>query len=672
MNKRQGLFCLVLVILFGLGFPVYSFAKKSNDPNVKQWSYKDLGVYNAWDYAVGSKDVIVAIVDNGFDTFHPDLYQNVWKNEDEIDGNGIDDDKNGYIDDVWGWNFVFKDTDGNGYISNEEAVGSNNPRPSVLDYNPVALNSMVIHHGTAVAGIIGSVGNNLEEGSGINWNIRMMNLKVVSNDGSGESRGLAQAIRYAVDNGADVINISMVTGLLEENVQDALEYAYKNNVALVAAAGNNARFLNTAPLYPVCTDYVTKVNMVLGVSAINEEHKKAYFSNFGSDCIDITAPGVNVSTTMRYAPRYGLTEKYGGGWDGTSFATPFVSGAIALVKSIQPTWSVDKLYEAVIKTVHRTPPEDPEAYTHLFGAGLLQIDKAVEYAISMLPRIPKGKTLTAVDLSSGFMEFLNTKDGSQDIFSKSIVKNGKSFSSYNDGENKFVVLDKIYSGIRLTVLDNEWKQTNVFDLPLSGVYGVVMADVIGDMSPELIIYPKGKNNTLFYVYSEKGELLKTYTGDFEHTGISLGVLTGINKSEIFVSYKKVENYIVVRFNENFEIEKEISLSFFSTLPNLVAGDIDGDNKDEMIIASGPGQAPFVSIYEQDGTWTRTFYATVPSYTSGFSTTVMDYDGDGEDDIAVYPLSGGKIIVWNSNIKKIAEFNMLEGKASSGIQLFTTK
>ena len=136
------LFGLVLIIIL---MPCVVVAKIPNDPGAEQWAFADLGVYQAWDYFTGSTDVVVAIIDNGFDTFHPDLRNNLWQNKKEIRNNQIDDDENGYIDDVYGWNFL---------------DNNNDPRPSVLGLADYEKKEALFNHGTLVAGIIGAVGNN--------------------------------------------------------------------------------------------------------------------------------------------------------------------------------------------------------------------------------------------------------------------------------------------------------------------------------------------------------------------------------------------------------------------------------------------------------------------------------------------------------------------------------
>src|SRR3989339_2066424 len=159
---------LLLAIIFS---PMVVLAKVPNDPYFSQWSFEDTGVYKAWDYGTGSRDVVVAIIDNGFDTFHPDLIDNVWKNENEISQNGIDDDKNGYIDDYYGWNFL---------------ENNNDPRPNVSNLTEDEKKAGVFNHATIVAGIIGAKGNNGLDGAGINWEVRLMNLKILGNNGTGQ------------------------------------------------------------------------------------------------------------------------------------------------------------------------------------------------------------------------------------------------------------------------------------------------------------------------------------------------------------------------------------------------------------------------------------------------------------------------------------------------------
>ena len=245
-NIRQKNKLLWLILIGVFLFPVSAMAQLPNDPNVHQWSYELLNVAHAWDYTQGSQDVVVAIIDNGFDTFHPDLFANVWQNKNEIAGNGLDDDNNGYIDDVYGWDFHDPLRDEPGYADGTFSLGDNDPRPDVLSLAAKGIEvRRHFHHGTVVAGIIGAVGNNSFDGAGINWHVRLMNLKVTDdNTGQGRISALAEAILYAVNNGADIINFSVV-GSDDERMRQAIAYAYDHGVAMVAASGNSMFNLNS-------------------------------------------------------------------------------------------------------------------------------------------------------------------------------------------------------------------------------------------------------------------------------------------------------------------------------------------------------------------------------------------------------------------------------------------
>lgn len=367
----------ISALLVGLILPAQLFAV-SNDPFVEQDAYGLIDVYDAWKYTTGSRDVVVAVIDNGFDHYHPDLIENVWNNSDEIPRNGIDDDANGYIDDIVGWNFVPEDRNNDGEITGDELRGNNNPRPSIDESD-----TLVSGHGTAVAGLIGATGHNGLLGAGLNWRVSLMNLKIVGNSGNGTIQYVPDAIRYAVDNGADVISMSIV-GYVEDAtaISNAVQYAYEKDVVVVAAAGNNIVDLNTTPIYPICSDAGTDVSSIIGVSAVSAGRAFARFSNYGSDCIDITAPGIGVSSTVRYANNLtsSLTVQYRGNLQGTSFATPLVSGTAALIRSRFPELSAAQVIDAILGSTSKTPPQDEVLYANLFGAGLLQVSGALERA----------------------------------------------------------------------------------------------------------------------------------------------------------------------------------------------------------------------------------------------------------------------------------------------------
>jgi subtilisin family serine protease len=175
--------------------PVSVLARTPNDPRLadQQMMWSQINAPTAWDITTGSKQVIVAIIDTGFDSWHDDLSPNVWVNKKEIPDNDIDDDRNGYIDDIHGWNFV---------------ENNNNPRTSVFEAGD---DPESVRHGTIIAGLIGARGDNGRDGTGLNWNVQMMPLRAINSRGSGAISNVIKAVDYAVAEGADVISMSFVS-----------------------------------------------------------------------------------------------------------------------------------------------------------------------------------------------------------------------------------------------------------------------------------------------------------------------------------------------------------------------------------------------------------------------------------------------------------------------------
>jgi len=278
----------------------------------QQWALNqtndcDIDAPEAWDIETGDSNIVIAIVDTGVDYNHPDLAANIWDNIAES-LNGIDDDSNGYIDDIRGWDFYNKD---------------NNP---IDDYG----------HGTHCSGIASAVTNNSVGIAGICWNCTIMPIKI------GGSYGIpldaaADGIIYAADNGADVISMSWGGYFTSTLISDAIDYAYEKGAALVAAAGNSNTDMK---LYPAAYDNV------IAVAATNSTDEKADFSNYGN-WIDLAAPGVDIYSTMPtyevfMNDNYGYSQNYDT-CNGTSMACPFVSGLAGLILSKNSSFSPDEI-----------------------------------------------------------------------------------------------------------------------------------------------------------------------------------------------------------------------------------------------------------------------------------------------------------------------------------------
>lgn len=671
---------LVIVTLIALMFPHELFAKLSSDPYVQQWGYTDVKAYGAWDYTTGSKDVIVAVIDNGFDANHPDLKDNVWKNQKEIENNGIDDDTNGYVDDVWGWNFV-----GN----------NNDPVPSVANLTEVQKQEGIFHHGTVVAGIIGGVGDNSVAGAGINWKVRLMNIKVIDNSGSGDLVLLSRAIRYAVDNGASVINISMVGDSSEPELVRAFEYASDKGVVVVAAAGNDSRFLDATPRFPACVDAYLDKQLVLGVSAVGESHHLASFSNYGSRCIDLAAPGVHILSDMRFDITAGLPDLYGGYWNGTSFSAPFVSGAAALVKALQPSWKATEIYNTLLGTVHKTPPVDEGVYAHLFGRGLLQIDKAVVAALSGIvptlgPRVlapppvaievvpapapdikqpqspvpplvtpqplppiavPESLGLFLFESNSGFgdmYDYVSSGLGTAKEQKNLVFFQGlESFARYKNKsiESRYGVLyfrADGYSVIR--TFDKNFQRIGGFRKMLNFPSTLIFADVIGDREPEVVLAPKVADTLLFSVSDKNGNELFSVTSTQKHTGVSITRKHDavLDKEVIAVLYKQGAQVFLDEYKGRGELLRRTELSPKTELGGLFYGDVDGDGIGEYAAFIIAEHTLWVRYYDNNGKLiVRTPIFQFLNKEEKANISFDDFDSDGKYEILANEKNGGR-------------------------------
>ncbi|MGD9215640.1 MAG: S8 family serine peptidase [Desulfobacteraceae bacterium] len=219
----------------------------------------DMDGPQAWDINTGAGEVIVAVVDTGCDIQHPDLAANIWYNSDEIPGDGIDNDRNGYIDDVFGWDFA--DNDNNPY----DASG----------------------HGTHVAGLIAAVGDNDRGIAGVAWQARIMPVRAMNGFDVGTTADAIDAIEYAVDNGAKIINCSWGGS----GFSYALRHVIDNADALfVCASGNNGQNADTNAYYPAGYDSPN----IISVAATDQMDQLAWFSNYGTATVDVAAPGVRV------------------------------------------------------------------------------------------------------------------------------------------------------------------------------------------------------------------------------------------------------------------------------------------------------------------------------------------------------------------------------------------
>ncbi len=265
----------------------------------------DIDAVEAWDVYTGTSDVLVAVIDTGVDYDHPDLVDNIWTNPGEIPGNGIDDDNNGWVDDIHGYDFYNNDAD-------------------PMDDNG---------HGSHCSGTIGGVGNNGIGVAGVAWDVSIMGLKFLSSGGSGSTADAVSCVEYATAMGVDIMSNSWGGGPFETVLETAIADANAAGIFFIAAAGNSGSDNDVNPHYP--SSY--EVPNVIAVMATNHNDQRVvepgwWTSSIGATSVDIAAPGLHIWSTT---PNNTYSD-----YSGTSMATPHVAGAVALLRGRFPNISV--------------------------------------------------------------------------------------------------------------------------------------------------------------------------------------------------------------------------------------------------------------------------------------------------------------------------------------------
>ncbi len=354
----------------------------------KQWGLLKAGFPDAWQKTTGSKNNIVAVIDTGVDATHEDL-KNI------------------------------------NYVPGFDFIAHKSIQPGV--------NSDDNGHGTLVAGVLGASVNNGIGIAGTNWQISVMPIKALDLNGKGDTVSVSEAIIWATDHGAQFINLS-IGGIgfgHDTTLAGAVTYAFNKNVLIVAAAGNDVATtggnLDQSPIFPICDD--NNYNMVIGVAATDQNDIKPEFSNYGKNCIDVTAPGKRILSTINIDPlnktRSPNSYAYA---SGTSLAVPFVIGQAALIKSLYPQATNIQIRGRIITTADAVDNLNlsqcgGQSCRGLLGAGRINVPKSIQSAISQ--DFAEGDLLKITDLNGAVYQIF----GGQKRLVSSFVNNQRFFGA---------------------------------------------------------------------------------------------------------------------------------------------------------------------------------------------------------------------------------------------------
>ncbi|OGF25521.1 hypothetical protein A2331_01485 [Candidatus Falkowbacteria bacterium RIFOXYB2_FULL_34_18] len=647
-----------------------------------QWYLKKIKAPEAWNTVRESSGVVIAIIDTGVQIDHPDLRDNIWKNKKEIPDNGIDDDRNGFIDDVFGWDFVNNLAD---------------PRPKFKE----GYTQDGIIHGTVVAGIAAASGNNASGITGVSWNTKIIPLKALNDKGEGDTKDIIKAIDYAILNGADIINFSFVGFGFSKSLETAIRRAYKAGVVMVAAAGNEENeekqgyFLDEVPMYPVCHDGNYRENMVIGVAATDALDQKAKFSGYGFKCIDISAPGVSIFSTSVYSPNQYFKEmpfdKYHDGyWSGTSMAVPMVSATISLVEALNPSLSIKEVVDIVINNsdnINRLNPDFlgrlGKGRLNVFNSALEAEKRLKKYSVDILfaPYSKKESNIFIADkkgnIKSSFFAYDENFTGGVNMVSGDV--DGDSINEIITGAGVGSV-----SYVKIFDVNGVFKKQFLAYRPeFRGGVKVAIGDMDGDGINEIITGPGAGGGPHIRIFNEKGELegqFFAYNKDFEGgVNIASGDVDGDGIDEIITGPGEGGGAHVRIFRKNGHLDGEFFAydKNFRGGVNVAVGSINGktrNHKSEIITAPGKGGGPHVKIFDNHAKVLIQFFAFKEKFKGGVNISAVDMDYDGIDEIIAGAGPGGAphVRVFNKNGKIISSFYAWSEDFDGGVNVSSIK
>ena len=677
---RWCLSLFTLISIFILPFSVLASPVYPGDPDAasKQWYLQKIEAYEAWSKTKGSENVVVAVIDTGVDLNHFDLKDNLWINSGErLDGK--DNDGNIYIDDINGWDFV---------------DGDNDPSPSI---NEPDARPQAIHHGTLVAGFLGAAGNNGIGGAGVAWRVKIMPLRALDSRGRGNVATVEEAIKYAVAKGANIINLSFVGPGFDTQLFLTLKDALNRGVLVVAAVGNNeitnggGLDLDGAPLYPVCYTGSSGEDVVLGVAAVDEQDKKSAFSNYGANCVDISAPGNNMYGPQYYRPSQGFIDVFGNGWAGSSMAAPLVSGTAALIKALNPSYRAQEIRNILLQSADPIDSANP-AFSGKLGKGRLNARRALELAATggssifgpssgvsyvMGAAFSGGQSTVRVLTPSGvlsrdFLAFPEQFKGGARLASGDVD---------NDGVSEIMVGAGAGGSPQVRVFAPDGTLEHSFLAYSAGFRGgvnVAVGDVSGDGVAEIVTGAGAGGGPNIRVLNAQGKALSSFFAydKYLRGGVNVSV-ADIDKdgvSEIIASPGRGAGYRgeIKIFDLRGRLKRKFSAYPATLIGGITtsAGDLDGDGAAEIVTALAAGALPEVRVYSADGSWQRAFLAYSDAFRGGVNLAVGDLDRDGQAEIIAGPGKGGgpHLVVFDGFGRLKSQFTVLDKAFRGGLSV----
>jgi len=610
---------------------IYRAAIVPSDSYYKnQWYLKKINAEDAWNIIRESPQVIIAIIDSGVQIKHPDLKDNIWSNTKEVANNKIDDDKNGFIDDINGWDFI-----------------ENTPDPSPKLNN--GFTEAGLFHGTIVAGVAAASGNNASGVAGVTWKAQIMALRILDGAGQGNTSNVIKAIDYAIANGAHIINLSFVGLGYSKSMESAIRRAYEAGIVIVAAAGNDeggeGYSLDKLPMYPVCYDGARGENMVIGVAATDTIDQRAPFSFYSHKYVDISAPGITIFNTIVYSPENNiggnpLDRHYDGYWSGTSMAAPMVSGAFALVIQANPKLSRQEVIDVVLKNTANINKLNPN-YIDQLGAGRLDVLMAVENSKERLTAVG---TKLLIAPHSNYKSIIKITDQDGRLSDEFFAYGDKFRGGVNvaagdidgDGLSEIITGTGAGGGPHVRIFDNHGNlkgQFFAYGDKFRGGVNVAAGDVNRDGKDEIITAPGLGGGPHIKIFKYSGSLIGQFFAFNEKFkgGVKIAVADideGLRESraEIIVAPAQEGGPQVRIFDSAGNILKQF-LAYgqnFHGGVNIAVGDVNNDGSTEIITGAGKSGSPHVRVFKPSGELLSSFFAYLEEFSGGVNLGVLKY------------------------------------------------